>query len=61
MTIAEGRQRAGSKIGMYVEVVMHGHGAHEIIGAWDIPVEKVVELQRVIESRPDLFTVRANA
>jgi hypothetical protein len=48
------------KIGVYVEVVMHGHGAHEIIGAWDVPVEKVEELQTVIESRPDLFSIRAS-
>lgn len=48
------------KVGLYIEAVMHGHGAHEIIGAWDVPVEKVEELRSIIEGRPDLFTVRKN-
>jgi hypothetical protein len=46
------------KIGLYIEVVMHGHGAHEIIGAWDVPLEKTEELQQIIETRPDMFTER---
>jgi len=52
------RKPAKPKIDVYVEVVMHGHGAHEIVGAWDVPVEKIEELQTIIESRPDLFSIR---
>lgn len=46
------------KIGVYIEVVMHGHGCHEIIGQWDVPIEKVEALQKIIDSHPELFAVR---
>lgn len=52
------RKSKKPKVGVYIEIVMHGHGCHEIIGAWDVPVEKVEELQKIIDARPELFTVR---
>lgn len=52
------KKKRKPKIGLYVEAVMHGHGAHEIVAAWDVPVEKIEELQKLVDSRPDLFTPR---
>lgn len=44
--------------GLYIEIVMYGHGAHEIMAQWNVPIDKIDELQKVIEGRPDLFTER---
>jgi hypothetical protein len=46
------------KMGLYMELVMHGHGMHEIVAAWDVPPKKIEELQKIIEARPDLFSAR---
>jgi hypothetical protein len=45
------------KIGVYVEVVVHGHGCHEIVAAYDFPIERVEELQPIFDKNP-LFTPR---
>jgi lambda repressor-like predicted transcriptional regulator len=46
------------KIGVYVQVIIHGNGAQEIMGEWDVPLNSVGDLQQLIESRSDLFSKR---
>ena len=48
------------KLGLYVEVVVHGHGAHEIVAQYDVPFERAKELQALFDGHPDLFTPRSN-
>ena len=51
---------ATPKKGVYIEIVGYGHGAHEIFAAFDVPMEKIEELDALIKSRPDLFSIRSS-
>lgn len=46
------------EMGLYVEAVVHGHGCHEIVCVFDVPIDKAKELDALFKSRPDLFTPR---
>lgn len=48
------------KLGLYVEAVVHGHGAHEIVAKYDVPISKAAKLQALFDSHPELFTASSD-